>query len=109
MLALGFVQRCFGFRRRLLTPFAIPATGGLFALDLTALPLLPEIRGGLSGFPFADLGRGALRRLWPTFRYVTFKNCSRTAVVPAAPSFNQCTWIRLRASLSAWGRNRASL
>jgi AraC family transcriptional activator of tynA and feaB len=42
-------------------------------------------------------------RLLPrsVFRYVTSKNCSRTAVVPAAASFNHCAWIKLRAVSSA--------
>jgi hypothetical protein len=67
MHALGFVQRCLGYRRRLLTPFAIPPPGSPLAPDLglTALLLLLEIGGGLSGVPFADLRSCALRRLCP--------------------------------------------
>jgi hypothetical protein len=65
MLALGFVQGCLGFRRGLLTPFVISPPGGPFAsaLGLTALLLLLEIGGGVSGLPFADLGSGTLRQL----------------------------------------------
>lgn len=65
MLALGFVQGCLGFRRGLLTPFVISPPGGPIAsaLGLTALLLLLEIGGGVSGVPFADLGSGTLRQL----------------------------------------------
>jgi AraC family transcriptional regulator, positive regulator of tynA and feaB len=60
-----------------------------------------------------DVIRGALPsqisvrvRLLPrsVFPYDTSKNCSRSAVVPAAASFNQCAWIKGRAVSSAGRR-----
>ena len=79
MLALGFPQRRLRLGRRLLAPFAILLPGRFLApaLGVTALLLLLEFRGGLSGVPLADL-----RRL----PFADFVRCpSRCLSFPADP------------------------